>query len=289
MVDIAIDPTTLAASLSEIVANLPVILDTLQNVTYILLVLFFGSIAIIGFRIYAPFWKKLVLRMAFGFLSLFTGAAIAGFMPLPDNIIIKLAQIDLLAGGILSSIIFAVCLYILSKALSSEDTIKKAIERLQAMLKKEQARPKPKNTWSSPFFLAGVVIVALFLIFSAANFRGFPSFQESLMEAFGLTQDDFESLSNVLDKVKDMDLPEGIAEMPNECYDLLSAMDQNPESVARLVDYSNPTLKSAIESSTGQPVLDMKQAYVQGSIVIVAITADGMTCIASETELCICR
>jgi hypothetical protein len=289
VVPIAIDPSALAASLSEIMANLPVILGWLQTITYILLVLFFGSIAVIGFRIYAPFWKKLLIRVVFGFLSLFSGAAIAGFMPLPDNILIKLVQIDLLIGGVVSSIIFAVSLYILSKALNSEDTIKRAIERLQAALKKELARPKPKSMWSSPFFLAGVVIIALFLIFSAANFRGFPSFQDSLMDTFGMTPEDFESLGDVLDNVKDMNMPEGIADMPSECLDLLSAIGRSPESMTELADYTNPTLKSIIESSTGQSVLDMKRTSVQGGLVIVAITSEGQTCIASETELCICR
>jgi len=287
----AIDPAQMAASLSEIVANLPVILDTLQTVTYILLVLFFGSIAVMGFRIYAPFWKKLLVRLLFGVLSLFSGAAIAGFMPLPDNIIIKLIQLDVVVGGIVASVIFAVSLFILCKGLSSEETLKKAIERLQNALKKEQLRHRlrPKKTMSDPYFLAGVVIIVLFLLFSAFNFTGFPSFQESLMSTLGMTPDDFESLSNVLDTVKDTDLPEGIADMPGDCYELISALGRSPESMTELSDYTNQQLKSAIEQGTGDTVVDMKHTAVEGNTVVIAITGTGKTCIATETDLCICR
>jgi hypothetical protein len=285
----AIDPAQMAASLSEIVANLPVILDTLQTVTYVLLIFFFGSIAILGFRIYAPFWKKILIRVLFGALSLFSGVAIAGFMPLPDNILIELIQLDVLVGGVVASIIFAVSLFILCKAISSEETLKRAIEKMQNALKKEQSRPKPKNGFSNPYFLAGVVIIALFLIFSAANFTGFPSFQESLMSTMGMTPDDFESLGTVLDNVKDVEMPEGLAEMPNECYDLLSAVGRSPESMNELSDYTNQQLKTVIEQGAGDTVVDMKHTAVEGSTVVIAITQTGKTCIATETDLCICR
>jgi len=289
VVEIAINPAQMAASLSDIIANLPSILDTLQTISYLLLVFFFGSIAIIGFRIYAPFWKRLILRVVFGCLSLFSGVAIARFMPLPDNIIIKLMQADVLAGGIVAAIIFAVALFILSKALSSEETLKKAIAKLQNRLRKELSKPKPKNGFSSPYFLAGVVIIALFLLFSAFNFTGFPSLQEELLSAFGMTEDDFELLENVLQNVKGINMPDGIADMPGSCYELLGSVGSNPDSMGQLTDYSNPDLKSLIEQETGEDVIDMKRTYVDGDSVIVTITSEGNTCLSTETELCVCN
>lgn len=289
MVKIALDPAQMAASLSEIVANLPAMLNALQAVTFLLLVLFFGSITIVGFRIYMPLWKNLLVRVVFGFLSLFSGSAIAGFMPVPDNLIVKLAQIDMVVGGVVAAVFFAVSLFVLSKAISSEDTIKRAIEKLQKALKKEHDRPKPKNTLSNPYFLAGAVMIALFLILSAANFTGFPSLQEEVMGAFGMTQDDFESLSGMLQNVKDMDIPQGIGDMPNECYGLLNALGNNPDSMSSLSEYNNPQLEAKIEQETGEDVLDMKRTTVDGQTAIVAVTTGGNTCIASENELCVCN
>jgi len=279
----------MAASLSDIVANLPLLLNALQAVTFLFLVIFFGSIAIIGFRIYMPLWKNLLLRAVFGVLSLFSGSAIAVFMPVPDNIIAKLAQIDVIIGGVVAAVFFAVSLFVLSRAISSEATLKRAIEKLQKALKKEHARPKPKNTLSNPYFLAGAVMIALFIIFSAANFTGFPSLQEDLMDAFGMTKDDFESLSGMLQNVKGMDMPQGIGDMPNECYGLLNALGNNPDSMSSLSEYSNPQLKAKIEQETGEDVLEMKRATVDGQAAIVAVTTGGNTCIASEGDLCVCN
>jgi hypothetical protein len=289
VVVIAINPAQMAGALSEVMVNLPAILDNLQIITYILLILFFGSIAVLGFRIYAPFWKRILIRIGFGFLCLFSGAAIAIYMPFHDSIIGKLIQLDLLIGGVVASIIFAISLFILSKGISSENTIKRAIEKLEERLKKEHSKPKPKNTLTGPYFLAGIVIIILLLLFSAANFRGFPSFQDSMMSAFGMTSEDFESLQNVLGSVKDLDMPEGIMEIPTECTNAYSAISRNTDAMSNLVDYDNPTLKTNIESEAGETVIDMKSVEVEGLTIVVALTQTGKTCFASEDIFCACQ
>lgn len=289
MVEIAINPALMAASLSEIVANLPTILQAVQIVTYIGFIFFFGFIVVLGFRIYAPFWKRMLLRIGFGALSLFSGSAIAGFMPLPDSIIVTLFQLDTILGGIVSAIVFAVSVFLITKVLSSEETIKGEIAALQEELKKEQSRHKPKNKLASPYFLSGMVLIALMLIFSAANFSGFPSFQNSIMSTFGLTQEDLESVSGVLEGVEDMDIPPELMDMPSECYSILNTISTDPGFLDGLSGYTNQQLKTKIEQESGEAVIDMKRAEVGGNFAVVAITGNGKTCIATENDLCVCR
>lgn len=284
----ALDPAQMAASLSGIVENLPELLQTVQIITYVLLALFFGSIVVLGFRVYAPFWKKLLLRVGFGFLSLFSGIAISPFVPVQDNIIARMMQLDIIIGGVVSSVIFAISLFLISNGLSSVDTLRRAIERLHERLRKEQAKPKPKNKLSSPYFLAGIVLIALFLLFSAANFRGIPSMEQNILSEFGITAEDLASISDIAGDIQ-TSLPEGTEKITNECMDASLLLTKNTDKLGDLQEpYDNPQMKKSMEDASGETVISITSGQIEGTAIVIGITDAGSVCLATPNELCFC-
>jgi len=171
-------------ALMGILGSLPQIMGTVQIIVYIFLVLFFGSIAIIGYRGYLGFLFKLLLRLGAGFLSLLGGLAIGSSIPFLNGSIFKLFQLDMIVGGILSSAVFAVSFYLLSfwmKAGNIEQQIKRLENKLGRM-KKRAERPKM-------LMIIGAVVFVAFLVYIMLNFRGFPNLQEDIFSSLGISDD----------------------------------------------------------------------------------------------------
>lgn len=283
----AINPAQIGASLNEIVAGLPVLLQVMQIVTMVFFVLFFGSIVMFGFRAYASFWKKLGLRLLFGIFALFSGAAIRNMLPLPDSIFVNLIQLDMILAGLISSIIFAISLFLLSRALSSEKSIKKAITRLEEKLSNERSIKRPKNPAKNIWFIAGIVIMAAFLIFSAFNYTGLPNMEDNIMGTFGITQEDLESLSDLANdpnSIISTDL-----DLSSECLDALVVMSKHVNDFnSLLVDYNEPVLRAAMQAEAGEDIAMFKQGIIEGVDVVLGVAMSGTTCVGTGNEVCKC-
>ncbi|MFC2143869.1 hypothetical protein ACFLQO_00700 [Candidatus Aenigmatarchaeota archaeon] len=98
--------------------DLPQILNGMQIVFYIVLILGFGSIIVKGYRGYAHFAIKMLMRLGFGFVALVCGIGISGIIPAFSNnafyTIIQSMIINPFLGIIISTIVLTISLYMIS-------------------------------------------------------------------------------------------------------------------------------------------------------------------------------
>jgi len=154
---------------------------------------------------------------------------------------------------------------------------------------KEKRRERPDKPFKSPFFIAGIVLIAAIMIVAAFNFSGFPSMHENMLSTFGMTQEDLEALSSLAESASDFQIPEGMAEMSDQCFDALGAVTRNTDSLASyLTPYDDATIQHRLEAGAGEAVVTMQQGEIEGSIIVLGLTSSGKNCLATDTEFCMC-
>ena len=273
---------------------------------YIFLIFFFGSIAMKGYKGYLQGKLHLLLRIGSGFVCLITGIGLSSFLPLvSENMILKIAQIDLIIGGAISSLVLLVSLYIITLRFPRSLVIKKRIEKLEEKLKKTKDRP-PSPRKVDPFIIVGVAIIAVFLIISLMNFRGFPNMTEDLLSQMGITPEELSQMGDLLGGAGGNGgleglLPEGmvieggkpIEEQSPECTSTILAIAsiqnqiQDPEFLMSHM-YSNQAVESMIERESGKTVIQMFRVTEGGNDIIIAMTEDMFSCIGTPTQFCLC-
>ncbi len=152
---------------------------------------------------------------------------------------------------------------------------------------------------SEPVRLAGIIIIIAFVVFSVANFRGFPSmsegFGEMISSATGLPEDQIDMLMG--GGSSGGDVPEG-------CVSASAMFTRYGMNIANLPAYSNEQVRSMLEEETGQDVLMMYRADYEGSEYILGVTVPpdmdltqvtqeeiisrANFCVATETRVCDC-
>jgi hypothetical protein len=300
-----VDISSLGA-MAGLLQNLPEIMFWAQIVIYIFLILFFGSIAMKGYKGYLHWAIHLLLRIGTGFVCLITGIGLSSFLPLvSENMILKITQIDLIIGGAISSLVLLASLYIITLRFPRSAVINKKIEALRKTLAKTKDRP-PSPGKLDPFIIVGVAIIAVFLVISLMNFRGFPNMTEDMLSQLGITPEELDQLGSVLGGtggnggLEDL-LPEGvvieggkpISEQSPECTSAILATAsiqdqlQDPEFLMSH-SYSNNAIKSMIERESGKTVTTMFRVTEGGSDIIIAVTEDMFSCFATPNELCLC-
>lgn len=292
--------------MAGLLQNLPEIMFWAQIVIYIFLIFFFGSIAMKGYKGYLQGKLHLLLRIGSGFVCLVTGIGLSSFLPLvSENMILKIAQIDLIIGGVISSIVLLVSLYIITLRFPRSIVINKEIEALRQKLAKTKDRP-PSPGKIDPFMIIGVVIIIVFLIISLMNFRGFPNMTEDMLSQLGITPEELGQMGDLLEGTGSNGgleglLPEGMVieggkpldQQSPECMSAMLAMVpiqdqlQDPEFLMSHM-YSNQAVESMIERESGKTVIQMFRVTEGGSDIIIAVTEDMFSCTATLTELCLC-
>lgn len=305
-----VDPSSLGA-MAGLIQNLPAIMPWMQAVIYIFLILFFGSIAIRGYKGYLSGRIHFLLRVGSGFVCLVTGIGLSPLLPIvSENTILKITQVDLIIGGIISSIVLLISLYIITLRFPRTLVVKKRIEKLQEKLTKTKDR-RPSSRRVDPFMIIGAVIIIVFLAVSLMNFRGFPDITSDLLSQLGITPEEFSQLGGMLGGLEggaggtggglEGLLPEGVvieggkplAEQSQACTSVMLAMVsiqnqlQNPEFLMSH-SYSNNAIKSMIERESGKTVVQMFRVTEGGRDIIIGLTEDMFSCIATSSELCMC-
>ncbi len=304
-----VDPSSLGA-MAGLIQNLPAIMPWMQAVIYIFLILFFGSIAIRGYKGYLSGLIHFLLRVGSGFVCLVTGIGLSSLLPIvSENTILKITQVDLIIGGIISSIVLLISLYIITLRFPRTLVVKKRIEKLQEKLAKTKDR-RPSSRRVDPLMIIGAVIIIVFLAVSLMNFRGFPDITSDLFSQFGITPEEFSQLGGMLGGLEGGTggtggleglLPEGmvieggkpLTEQSQACMSAMLAMApiqdqlQDPEFLMSH-SYSNNAIKSMIERESGKKVLQMVLVREGGRDVIIAWTEGMFSCIATSSELCLC-
>ena len=280
-----IDPARLAGTLSEIVTNLPFILQATQIIVYIFLILFLGSIAIVGYRGFLSFWKRLLLRIIFGFLCLISAVSLADFIPFFNQGIYQLFHISMLVAGILSSIVFAFSLYIISMRIPRSEAIKARIRELEEKLDKIKDKKPPEHRFFNPFAIVGTLIIVVFLLFVLINFHGFPSFSQDIYSFFGFSQEDMENIGSMLGDIEGFQDIEG-------CNEIMNVLSQNADLLTDpnvWETYINYDLQAKMKSETGADIAGLQKAEQNGTAIILGIVNATSYCIATENDICYCK
>ncbi len=287
--------------LPDLLRNLPQIVQTIQIIVYIGLILCFGSIVVIGYRSYLPWWLSFLGRLGFGFLCLLCGSAISPFIPLFKEGIFSFFWLDLIFTMLVFSIIFAIGLFLISLTVPQRSQILQTIKMLQEKLSKMKQRGPSESRFRDPRLFFGVLIIATVVGFSLINFRGFPDLGSKMLMGIGnVTPDDINNMiaeicegqGGDLGDLGDLNIIGDISSLSPECANIVSKVSQNynriMQNLQNYPSYQNEALKQLIEQRSGKTVLLMRRTEIEGQTIIGALMMDGTACLASTTEFCVC-
>jgi hypothetical protein len=291
--------------MAALIQNLPEFMFWTQIVIYIFFIFFFGSLALRGYRGYLHWTLHLLLRIGSGFACLVAGIGLSPILPLVSgNMILRIAQLDVVIGGAVSAVVLALSFYIMTLRFPRTLVIKKKIKALEARLSKTRDRP-PSKMRMDPLIIIGVVIILAFMAASIYNFRGFPDPASDLLAQMGMTPEELTQIGGLLgDPGAGAGIgglvPEGvvieggsISEQSPACLSAMLAMvpiqDQLQDPVFLLEHmYADPGMQALIEAGSGKTVTQMFRVTEDGNDIIIAQTQDMFTCTAVPGEFCLC-
>ncbi|MBN2042271.1 MAG: hypothetical protein JW754_00530 [Candidatus Aenigmarchaeota archaeon] len=137
----------MAMDFLSILGMLPQILAIMQIIVYVFLAWFFGSLAIKGMKKHFGFAIKVVLAFGIGFLCLLGGTVLPRLFGLFQDGFFRMIQLDILVGGIIMSVVFAIALYLMTRKskglnpVAENKKLKERVEILEGMLFKHRVRP----------------------------------------------------------------------------------------------------------------------------------------------------
>jgi hypothetical protein len=282
------DISGLVGIVPTMLKDLPQILLGAQIVFYIVLILAFGSIIAKGYRGYMHFALRLLLRLGLGFVALVCGLALSGLIPMFTNdIFYSMVQsmfVNPTLGIIISTAVLTVSLYLMSHNIFNVPGMKKQIDKLQEKLKRaEEVAAKSGKKMLEPVRIAGIVILAVFLVFSFLNFQGFPSLGEDVFSFLGISPEDIEELSSYAQGFS------AGGEIPEGCVPVLTLMENNYDDFIndRLAESEDPGIKSMIEIGSGLTVTKVYMVTHEQMGFFVAIAGSSI-CSATQSRFCEC-
>jgi len=259
------------------------LLNLIQITVHISLAMFFGWIIMIGWKTYSRGVIKYFLRLGFGFIALICGIGLSGFIstsvlagPLVD--LLSLVQIDIMIGGLISAFILMVSIYFISTNIYNVGGLKKEIERLEGRLKIAEGLMKKTGravNSKAPTMLIGVAILLGLVVFSLANFQGYPSIADDIGSFLGFNP---------------ADITGGGAGTAEGCISPISLFMANMEKIQSgdLEPYQDTELENSIETESGHPITTMLLIEHEGRDYIIAMSSDQHICVATTTDYCSC-
>jgi hypothetical protein len=272
-----------------VLRDLPNMLFTMQIVYYVVLVLIFGSIVMKGYRGYLHFALRILFKLGFGFVALVCGLAMSEIIPAfsdnPFYSMVQLILINPILGLVISSVVLAFSVYLISHNIFNIPGMKGQIEKLQKKLKRaEETTSKTGGKKLDPVRIAGIVVLIAFLAFCMINFHGFPSVGDRLFSSLGISPEDVDRISRQMGIIGGMseDVPEG-------CVATATLLQENYDAIVSdtLPEHSDDGLRSVIESNSGYPVLKMYKVTHNSEDFILAITENSI-CSSTATKFCSC-
>ena len=261
---------------------LPQFLFVLQILVYLGFISFFGWIVMLGYRTYSSYFVKFVLKFGFGFVSLVCGIGISdriyNLLPFGDGLgtLLRFVQADVFAGGIVSSVVISLAVFLITRNIYNTGGLEKAIKTLEHRLEKARETEKSKLL-KNPGFLLGLAVFFGFIVFSVSGFSGFPSFSERIFQELGISPQEITGL---------------FGSVQNERYDCVSPLVLFQSHSKELMNgkaeiYENQNVKEMFEKESGESVKVMYRLGYQGKEYILAIT-ESKICSSSEKGFCSC-
>ncbi|MBI4020606.1 MAG: hypothetical protein HY369_00015 [Candidatus Aenigmarchaeota archaeon] len=265
------------AIISQLLDNLYVF----DVVFYVFSVLFFGSIAVRGFRGVLGWLPHLGLRIVMGVVSILGGLAMSGFFPSLGQGVYLLFNADILVGSLITSVLLAIGLYLFSHHLINVKALEDRIAKLEKRKNQAKHLPPEKLTMRDPVKIAGLAVIVVVVAFSLIGFSGFPSISGRLFTSFGISQEELSDLSSTLETFTGADLPAG-------CASAITVLQPVNFDLNALPTSTNPTARATLEAGSGTAIPLMKQTTYQGAEYFLATTADGRLCHALTNQFCGC-
>ncbi|MFQ5648028.1 MAG: hypothetical protein ACE5FW_02220 [Candidatus Aenigmatarchaeota archaeon] len=131
----------MALPIAELLGNLPAIFQYIQIFGYIVLLLFFGAIAMKGWKGFLRFYIRWPARIGVGFLCLIAGIGLSPFIPVLSTGIFKVFQSDIIAGGIVTAIVVSIGFYLIS--FRSPGVVEGMRREIQRLHNRSQTGPSP--------------------------------------------------------------------------------------------------------------------------------------------------
>jgi len=163
-------------SLSSIIAfmtgfleGLPEIFSFIGLVAILFLALFYGRIAVAGYRSYLQKPLRLCLKVFLGFLALFSALSLSKLLPSISALpFLQALKLELFLLGMIVSFVLLVSMLLISKNLPNERGLRRAIEKLNSRI---ASAGRTKDALKKPATLAGLLIIILLLAFSLPGIR----------------------------------------------------------------------------------------------------------------------
>jgi hypothetical protein len=272
----------MAGTLAGIFQMLPVILSSIQILIYIVAILFFGSIAVWGYRGFLTRMKRLLLRLVLGAICVVTGVAIAPLVGL-GNPLFKLLQLDSFVGMFISSIVLLVALKLMTLSVPYSTVLKERIKRLQEKLEKRKDKDAkaPEDRLRHPATVAGLVLLIGFLGFSLLNFHGFPDMKQSIFSTLGISESDMNKINDALNQF----VNSPFANLSSNC---MSALEEMQGKNIQETVFTDAATKAILEQGANESVSEMYRLESGGKVLINAAMESGRHCFATPYEFCIC-
>ena len=269
--------SSLAQNAPAFLQHLPTLLFLSDVMFYVFGTLFFGSIAVKGFRGYLHPLAHFGLRVLMGIAGMIGGLAFQGWLPFLNTGIYQLFRLDILAGALISSAVFGVGLYLISFRLINIKALKMRIEKMEGRIKKAKSIPEGKRGWKDPLKAVGIVIIIVLAGLSLLSFRGFPRLSENLLSSLGVTEQDVQAISGI----QGGQVPEGC--VPPLTLLQTAGLQSNTLPVAR-----DPAVQNAIEQHGGSKVVEMRKTAIEGTDYFIAFTENQHLCYSTKTQFCSC-
>ncbi|RLJ08924.1 MAG: hypothetical protein DRP16_00040 [Candidatus Aenigmatarchaeota archaeon] len=261
---------------------LPQFLFILQILVYLGFISFFGWIVMLGYRTYSSYSVKFILKFGFGFVSLVCGIGISdgvsGFLNFNEGLgtLLRFAQADVFAGGVVSSVVLSLAVFLITRNIYNIGGLEKAIKKLEQRLEKARRAEKSKLL-KNPGFLLGVAVFFGFIVFSVSGFRGFPNFSERIFQEAGISPQEITDLFGSVQNQK------------SDCVSPLVLFQFHSKELmnGKAEVYENQNVKDMFERESGENIKVMYRLDYQGEEYILGITESKM-CSSSEKGFCSC-
>ncbi|MCK4714151.1 MAG: hypothetical protein KAT35_01130, partial [Candidatus Aenigmarchaeota archaeon] len=233
----------------------------------------------------------------FGFLAVVGGVGISWMIPVfSEFYIYKVLQslfINVIIGGIIATSVFFLALKLISYNIFNIPGIESEIDRLHRLKNKaldieRKERSGKRQGIRHPIRIAGLGVLAGFLIIGLVGFTGFPN----PMDEMGFSQDELDNMADQMESINE-NYGDKIAEILGDTERLGECMGaaeilQDQSVLSDAQPYTDLATKRMVEEYAGEFVTEMYQFRSGEDVYILSLT-ENQACLSTPTVMCLCQ